>query len=100
MHAGDDAGPLERSWLCCGFRILESDDWDRPEVIEAEKKITALMLPEDWAGDPELREVAAGFAIGELFRQRYGTLMLIRGIMAWPTLADQLAERDREAAAD
>lgn len=100
MDAGDNAGPLERAWRCCGFRILENEGWELPEVVEAPDKVTVLMLPAAWAGHAELREIACGYGVGSLFLTRYGLLMLIRGILAWPRLVEQMGVRDREPAAD
>lgn len=100
MLAGDDAGPLERAWRCCGFRIYPHEHWDLPEVVESPGKLTVLMLPARWARNLKRRELACGFAIGSLFLTRYGLLLLIRGILAWPRLVAQMAERDREQAAD
>lgn len=100
MLAGDDAGPLERAWRCCGFRILPDEHWDFPEVMESPDKLTVLMLPARWAGMPAWRELACGYAISALFEQRYGTLMLQRGIACWPKLVALMAERDRQEAAD
>lgn len=100
MQAGDDAGPLERAWRCCGFRILPSEHWAMPEVIESPGVVTVLMLPLSWVGCPARRELACGYAISQLFAERYGTLMLIRGILAWPRLVALMAAGDREQAAD
>jgi hypothetical protein len=97
---GDDAGPLERAWICCGFRILERDYFEYPKVFEAEDTIAVLVLPAAWGKSRQLREIACGFGIGKLFCGRYGLLMLIRGILAWPALVGQMAERDREPAGD
>lgn len=101
MMAGDDAGPLERAWICQGWRILVRDDWAWPEPFEPEERGQAvLVLPAAWAGDPALREVACGYAISKVFERRYGPLMLQRGIAAWPELAGALARRDLDFAAD
>jgi hypothetical protein len=100
MLAGDDAGPLERAWRCCGFRILPSEDWDYPEVVESPERLTVMMLPAAWARNPAWRELACGYAISALFAQRYGVLMLQRGITAWPQLVEGMGARDRETAAD
>ena len=100
MDAGDNAGPLERAWLCCKFRISPNEHWDYPEVIEAPERVTVLMLPAAWARCPVLREIACGYGVGSLFLTRYGLLMLIRGILAWPRLVEQMGVLDRETAAD
>jgi len=100
MLAGDDAGPLERAWMCCGFRILASEHWEFPEVIESPDKLTVLMLPAAWVDCPASRELACGYGIGSLFLTRYGLMMLIRGILAWPRLVEGMGARDRETAGD
>lgn len=98
--AGDDAGPLERAWMCCGFRIMSNDHFEYPKVFEADDGPAVLVIPSAWATIRQLREVGCGFAIGKLFCGRYGLMMLIRGILAWPALVGQMAERDREPAGD
>lgn len=95
---GDDAGPLERAWICCGFRILVNANWEWPEVLEEDGGVAVLMMPAKWAGSRGGRESACGAGITDLFQQRYGTLMLIRGVLAWPGLVEMMAERDRSAA--
>jgi hypothetical protein len=57
------------------------------------------VLATAWARDPQLRERAAGYAISELYWQRYGWLALVRGIRAWERIADDL-DYSREFAAD
>jgi hypothetical protein len=100
MLALDNAGPLERAWRVCGYRIMPNAYWSEPEVIEWPGTLTVVVIPERWAASPKLRDFACGFAISELFRQRYDVLMLIRGILAWPCLVEQMGARDREEAAD
>jgi hypothetical protein len=97
---GDDAGPLERAWLCRGFRVLVRDDWEWPDVFAAEGETPALVMPGKWARSAEGRERAAGYAISELYLQRYDWMSLVRGIGAWDDIAAALRDRDRESAAD
>lgn len=96
----DDAGPLERAWICCGFRILPRDAFEYPKVFEADDSPAVLVLPAAWATNRHLREIGCGFAIGKLFWGRYGLLMLIRGILAWSRLVSLMGESDRDSAAD
>lgn len=99
--AADDAGPLEQSWLCQGYRILVTPAWAFPELLAPEDAtVPVLLVPLTWAALPDAREVACGFAIAALFEQRYGRVMLQRGMRAWPCLVAQMAERDQETAAD
>jgi hypothetical protein len=100
MVVGDNAGPLERAWLCNGFRVMEWDGaGERPEVFAPDGEVPVLMLPASCARCPHLRECAAGFAISDLYWQRYGWLALVRGIRAWDRIADDL-DYSREFAAD
>jgi hypothetical protein len=100
MITGDDAGPLEQSWLCQGWRIMVRDDFPWPEVFEPDGATAVLVLPSPWATTPEGREAGVGVGIARVFLGRYGKVMLMRGIRCWPELAEQLAERDRDFAAD
>ena len=97
---GDSAGPLERAWLCNGFRVLEVPGLRLPVVMAPEDgEDPVLSVPLGWAAEPELREVAAGYAIGDLYLQKYGWLALVRGMRAWERIATDL-QRAGDVAAD
>jgi hypothetical protein len=99
MVVGDNAGPLERAWLCNGFRVLECEGFPFPEVFAPEGEVPVLVLSPQWACHPMLREIADGYAISDLYLQRYRWLALVRGIRAWDRIADDL-DYSREFAAD
>lgn len=78
-----------------------------PDVYEPNEQLTVLMMPPvppEWLEREltleEWREFCCGYGISKLFKQRYGTTMLIRGILAWPRLVEQMGVLDRETAAD
>ena len=96
---GDNAGPLERAWLCNGFRVVEGAGLPGPVVLAPEGDVPVLALPPSCARDAELRECAAGYAIADLYLQRYGWLALVRGIRAWERIAADL-DASRDMAAD
>lgn len=96
--AADDAGPLERAWLCCGFRVLIRDDWQVPEVYEAAGQVAVLVLPLLWARRPELREVACGFAMADVFLLRFGWRALVRVLLHLGDAVAFFAQQEGNAA--
>lgn len=80
--------PKTRAWLCCGFLLEYDEDATEAELFAPEGETPVLVVPASW--DACYVEGAAGWAIVDLYEQRYGWLALVRTINHWPRIAQDL----------
>lgn len=74
--AADDMGGKQRAWICSGYRWLDSSLIDLPVLLAPDDEVPLLLVPRRF--DELRRDAAFGWAMAELFQQRYGWLALVR----------------------
>jgi hypothetical protein len=73
--------PKERAWMVAGHRVETERELTFPQVWAAQGQSAVLFLPQQWAGDSDIREAAFGWAMAELVEQRGGWLFLVRRLI-------------------
>lgn len=92
----DEWGPLRRSWGCVRYGALVSEDWDAPEVFDPEGASPFVMVPREWA-ERGWEEQAYGYAMADLFCQRYGWQALVRVLSNLDAAVGGFVEEERTA---
>lgn len=95
----DGFGFYEWVWheRCC-FAAISDEALTEAEVWEACGEVPVLLLPQCWADDPALRELAYAAASALLYRERYGDEATARAIANHPVLARAIGATDDRAA--
>lgn len=92
-----------RAWACAGYGWLVDEEATHAEVVDVEGERPVLVLPPGlcaWR-----TEEVFGWAMAELFEQRYGWLFLLRAIRGYDRIAATIrdpgvyGERGRDDAA-
>lgn len=94
MSAGE-VRSKQRAWLCCGFLVEYDDDATEAELFVTGDERPVVIMPAHW--DAEQRDYACGWAIADLFEQRYGWLAMVRGITTWDEIVAGMGAQEEAA---
>jgi hypothetical protein len=92
---GEQCGPLLRVWLRSKHGVVFDARATRPDMLPPEDGVPVLILPE--GADMDEQNRGAGYAIADLFLQRYGEEIMVRAIGSWEAIVQDLEQRDMAA---
>lgn len=87
---------IGQAWLLCGFDFDYDADIADEELYAAKGETPLLLVPSNYAGFQ--LERAFGWAIAQLYLERYGVVDLVRGIRSWDDIVSDLGSRSENAA--